>query len=728
MNRELAMLRISKWLKWTTFGLALLALVGWQLNNDLLKRLLVGSNFMNPLTAVLLMLSALLVRHKQVLRQSTHLLLLVAHYTIVALAAMRLGDYFYGFQYHIDQLFYGDFFNRGTGSVNGMAPASAVLFILLSGAQLAGMYGLHKLKDIGALLVVGGCFFMMTGYAYRVPEFYSSIPLFAALQTCIIFVMLAFSVLLSRPIEGLISLAVADLEGARIGRYLMPLVVLIPFAIGYLRLMLARKTTISNELGFALVALCYALIFSVILLVTIYYLNNRDRLRRRFLERINLLNNDLNEANKQQQALNEELVASNEEIQASNEEIQASNEELSATNEKMREALETIQAQSEIIIQQKEEALLKSQQQLDIVFSNTTEGILLIDIEGKVISFNNALKDFTIKTMGRPPQTGALVWEMAHTDRQEEVRTLFELARQGQMTVQQVALPTTEGTSHYTVKYEPVRVEGKVSFVSVIARDVTERELAVQQLERSYEELKKANYELDRFVYSASHDLRAPLASILGLINLAELENDQAELKYLGMIKGRIHHLDGFIKGILDYARNARAEKKSQQINFDQMLNESMASLRLISRYEKLRIITEVDDAIPFYSDYVRLSVVFNNLLSNAIKFQDATKPESFVSIKVTTNQQQALIEVHDNGIGIEENHIQKIFDMFYRATPRTDGSGIGLYIVKETIDKLNGSVRVKSKWGEWTTFEIQLPNQMPESVASAVAKTEQAE
>jgi signal transduction histidine kinase len=177
--------------------------------------------------------------------------------------------------------------------------------------------------------------------------------------------------------------------------------------------------------------------------------------------------------------------------------------------------------------------------------------------------------------------------------------------------------------------------------------------------------------------------------------------------------------LKGFIKGILDYSRNARAEIDYQKIDFDQLLKESTSSLQLISQYEKLIITTKIESQTSFYSDPLRLSVVFNNLLSNAIKFQDSSKPTSIVSVTIFVDDREARIEVSDNGIGIEASHVPKIFDMFYRGTTRTDGSGIGLYIVKETIEKLNGTIVVDSKLGEFTTFTILLRNEMVAANAS---------
>jgi signal transduction histidine kinase len=102
---------------------------------------------------------------------------------------------------------------------------------------------------------------------------------------------------------------------------------------------------------------------------------------------------------------------------------------------------------------------------------------------------------------------------------------------------------------------------------------------------------------------------------------------------------------------------------------------------------------------------------VFNNLISNAIRYSDPYKKQSFVRIGITTTVDQAHITVEDNGIGIEQEHIEKVFNMFYRATESKSGSGLGLYIVKETLDMLGGKIQVSSTMGKGTTFTLTIPN-----------------
>jgi PAS domain S-box-containing protein len=251
--------------------------------------------------------------------------------------------------------------------------------------------------------------------------------------------------------------------------------------------------------------------------------------------------------------------------------------------------------------------------------------------------------------------------------------------------------------------------DNNIQYIEGALEDITQSRRAERKLKKQFKVLQKTNHELDRFVYSASHDLRAPLASILGILNIAELEPISDNQKsYLQMIRNSIGRLDGFINDILNYSRNARTDIKISAINF----NEIIRALNTLNPLESgIDMDVRIESDHKFYSDRSRLEVIFNNLFSNAVKFRDPTKDRSWIRIEITTLPEQSVIKFSDNGIGIEEKYLDKVFDMFFRATERAKGSGLGLYIVKETVAKLRGTIEVKSAFGKSTTFEITLPN-----------------
>jgi ligand-binding sensor domain-containing protein/two-component sensor histidine kinase len=231
----------------------------------------------------------------------------------------------------------------------------------------------------------------------------------------------------------------------------------------------------------------------------------------------------------------------------------------------------------------------------------------------------------------------------------------------------------------------------------------------VYSVEKRNAELRKLNSELDRFVYSTSHDLRAPLASILGLINLSRLEEKNKD-HYLALIEKSVHKLDEFISEIIDYSRNARLAVEPVAIDFQPMITSILEDLEYLEENVTLKKNISISSAGVFHSDKTRIRIILSNLISNAIKYHNNRQANPFIDITINANEQHALITVADNGIGIRTDQQENIFKMFHRGSEQSKGSGLGLYIVKETISKLGGSIAVKSKLGEGTTFEVILP------------------
>lgn len=244
-------------------------------------------------------------------------------------------------------------------------------------------------------------------------------------------------------------------------------------------------------------------------------------------------------------------------------------------------------------------------------------------------------------------------------------------------------------------------------------RDITERKAYEEALFLSNEELRKSNKELDRFVYSVSHDLRAPLSSMLGIIGLMQTEaTEKNVLEDIGLLKTSIRKLDGFIQDILDYSRNSRSQLNTRKINFGELLTDVKTHLKhMVSENEGVDIKIEVENDIEFYTDPNRLSIIFNNLISNAIRYYNPKEAHPYVAINIRLQKENALITVKDNGIGIGVEHQEKIFDMFYRVSKKSVGSGLGLYIVKETVEKLNGLIKMESEPEKGTQFTIIIPN-----------------
>lgn len=243
-----------------------------------------------------------------------------------------------------------------------------------------------------------------------------------------------------------------------------------------------------------------------------------------------------------------------------------------------------------------------------------------------------------------------------------------------------------------------------------LEEEIQNRKLAQQKLQFTNEELLKRNTELDNFVYSVSHDLRAPIASILGLINLAKSDKGQnLKIMYLDMMEKSARQQDYFIKEILDQSRNARLDVKREPVHFESLIEEAFEQLEYSNLTGKtVEKFISVEQQKPFYSDKWRLRIILNNVISNAIRYKNGKDP--VIKIKAQIKNDKVKLSIEDNGKGIEKRHLSNLGKMFYRATDEGAGSGLGLYIVKETLQKLHGSMAIESQEGHGTTVKFEIP------------------
>lgn len=273
-----------------------------------------------------------------------------------------------------------------------------------------------------------------------------------------------------------------------------------------------------------------------------------------------------------------------------------------------------------------------------------------------------------------------------------------------------------QGADNYVLKSNLARLPSAINSALKHREDEVAKIRATEELVLQNEELTKINKELDSFVYSVSHNLKAPLSSVMGLLNLAKIEDAKQGnnfMQYFGMMERSIQKLDETLREIIDYSRNARKELAIEKIDFAKIIQDNLERMEYMPGAELIVKEIFINDDYPFYSDAYRLSVIFNNLISNAFKYADPFKPNPFLKIEITTTPAYADIKFEDNGIGIQQEYIQKVFDMFFRATMQKEGAGLGLYIVKEATDKLNGTIDVKSVVAEGTRFLIRVKNHL---------------
>jgi len=350
---------------------------------------------------------------------------------------------------------------------------------------------------------------------------------------------------------------------------------------------------------------------------------------------------------------------------------------------------------------------------LRAILDNSDRVTWLMNTRFELIDFNAAFSEEIKKRYNHTPRVNQNILEFSKSEKEKNTwRSRFESALNGKPSIY-LDQESTNGIDRVLeIKIYPIKEIGKIKGVSVFIEDITQLKDSEFKLIEKNRDLQKVNSELDSFVYRVSHDLRAPLTSILGLINLMKIETSQEKIaEYIELQERSIKKLDLFIKEIINLSRNSRLGITSSRINFHELLDEVFESQYYAKTAEKVDRICVIDEGLEFYTDRQRLSIILNNLISNSLKYSNKNQEEPFVKVKVYAQNEDCVIEVSDNGIGISDMYLPKIFEMFFRATQEFNGSGLGLYIVKETVEKLKGKIKVSSVMRQGTTFKVVLPN-----------------
>ncbi len=220
--------------------------------------------------------------------------------------------------------------------------------------------------------------------------------------------------------------------------------------------------------------------------------------------------------------------------------------------------------------------------------------------------------------------------------------------------------------------------------------------------------LKLINHELDKFVYSTSHDLRAPISSLKGLIYIAKREYEMSQvMKYLDIMDEVLNRQDSFIREIIDLSRNKRVDFTLKEIDPNEVIEQSILNHQFMEGAGN--IFFEKDIGIErLLIDEARFLILLNNLISNAIKYHDSLKERQFIRIELKKIGEQVQLSVSDNGIGIRPEHQEKVFDMFFVTQNKNKGSGLGLYIVADVLNKIGATIKLSSEWKKGSKFTIQ--------------------
>lgn len=371
-----------------------------------------------------------------------------------------------------------------------------------------------------------------------------------------------------------------------------------------------------------------------------------------------------------------------------------------------------------------EKELLKSENFSRSIINSLNSHIAVINYSGTIIAVNESWNRFALscgETTLQQTGLGSNYYEVCQKSEENGDETAPKILKGlKKVMAKQVKNFYLEYPCHSDKEKKwfelfAVPFDGEEELVVIAHQDISQRKIAEDSLIENNEVLLKTNLELDRFVYSVSHDLRSPLTSILGLLTFIEEESKEPDtLEHTSMIRNGINRLDEYIKNILNYSRNNRMELDVKKIPLQKTIEEIVKVFSNIKGSEKINYEVDIKESVDFYSDKQSLSTILENLISNAIKFQNTEQPNQFIKITGTVDKENLHLLIADNGIGIAAKHHNKIFDMFFRLSGKVDGSGIGLYIVKEIIEKLQSTIQITSEEGVGTSFSIKLKNLKP--------------
>lgn len=354
--------------------------------------------------------------------------------------------------------------------------------------------------------------------------------------------------------------------------------------------------------------------------------------------------------------------------------------------------------------------LRQSERKYRDLIESMGEGIIHIDLEEVILFVNDALCSIT--GFSREELIGKIASEMLLI-RDEDIATIkadLKQRTEGLSSRRELMIRKKDGDLRWLLSSGSPMTDskGKVIGSLGIVQDITDKV-------KSDQKLRSLNIELETFIYKASHDLRGPISSTIGLLQLIEDDPDlDAQKKYLGLIKLTVQKLDDIIIAFTKIGKIQQGDFELEQIKIKPFIDEVITLLGhgYNETPDTVKFILDIDENLKVRSYSDLLINIVQNLIENAVKYS-AAKPDNIPEIKIVAWKEShgIMLTINDNGIGIRNDLIPKIFDMFYRATEKSQGSGLGLYLVKNAINKLEGWVNVQSVENEGTKFTVYIPN-----------------
>ena len=260
-------------------------------------------------------------------------------------------------------------------------------------------------------------------------------------------------------------------------------------------------------------------------------------------------------------------------------------------------------------------------------------------------------------------------------------------------------------------------LEEKQKEIEAQAEELTEANATIssinqhleEKVEERTEQLKQAYVELDTFFYRSSHDFRRPITTFIGLAEVAKITSkDESTLELFSKVKETALSLDRMIRKLQTISDVGAQKMVYKEVLMRELISNILDTHKDELEAKKIRVIQEIEMHESFNSYGALVNVIVENLIENSIQF--ATPLDPFIKIKAFSKDHTILLQVEDNGHGIPEEYHERIFDMYFRASISSKGNGLGLYIVKKAVTKLEGTIQFKTNLHQGTVFTVELP------------------
>lgn len=422
--------------------------------------------------------------------------------------------------------------------------------------------------------------------------------------------------------------------------------------------------------------------------------------------------NNLNAAYERIESSNENMQSFNEELQSANEEMQSANEEMQSTNEELQsvnEELQTINKEHQITNAE----LTELNDDLNNYFRSNMNGQLFVDRDLLLKKYSpQAVKHINIREsdIGRP---------LSNITTNMKLETLIEDIKKVIAKDETITRETesSDGKIYQIMTMPYIRKNSKLTDGAIISfYDITElknisKELDIsnKKLDKSNKSLLRINADLNNFVYTASHDLNAPILNIEMVLNILNERIDMKDpiiMKLSGMMHSAIVTFKDVINDLSQLGlMEAEMLEESSWERFEDIYKEISESIsEQIKTSKALLTIDFQEKEVRFPKKYLRSIML--NLITNALKFSPKSRSPK-ITVKAVKSDDYIVLSVEDNGIGIDQERIDFIFRMYRRINEDMEGQGVGLYLVKKIIDASGGKIEVTSELNKGSTFSI---------------------